>query len=200
MYFPITRPVRTTAPTFEQEPISREEARHQCGISSDASYYDPLLDSLIITAREMVERDTGLVAYTGSFTSKMTDWGYYDYFELPDIRPITAVSSITYVDTAGSAQTWSSSNYVVSTTALMQYVRLAYGQVWPTLRGDGEGITITFVAGYASRLVMPARLKHAVKLLVNHWFVSRDTIGTIGPELSLTYDSLIESLTRYSYA
>ena len=201
--YPITRPVRTAEPTYPtQEPVTAAEARYQCGISADAGYYDPLLQRLIITAREMVERDSGLVCYTGTFTSKRTDWGYGDYFELPDVRPITAVTSITYVDTSGTTTAWSSSSYVVSTAALMPYVRLAYGEVWPTLRGDAEGITITFTAGYASVAAIPQRVKQAVLLLVNCWFVNRDTIslGTISPDIALTYDSLIESLRRPTYS
>ena len=198
---PVQQAIRTTEPTTLQEPVTLAEAKKQCEVPPDVSYHDEHIQLLITAARQQVEHDTGLVCYTGAFTWKFTDFPCSDYFELPGVRPVTAITSITYVDTAGATQTWSSSNYALETGAVKPYVRLAYGQSWPTTRGDINGVTVTLVAGYSSVLTVPARVKQAVLFLVNHWFVSRDTvsIGTSSPEISMTYDALIHGLMRSSY-
>lgn len=198
---PTSRPIRTTEPTAAQEPITLDEAKKQCEIAAEVDYHDDYLRRLITAAREQVENDTGLVCYTGSFTWKQTQFPCGEVWELPDVRPVTAITSITYVDTAGATQTWGSGNYTLHTGAVTQFIGLAYGASWPTVRGDLNGITVTLVAGYASAAAVPQRVKQACLYLVNHWFVSRDTvsIGTISPDIAMTYDSLIAGLRRASY-
>lgn len=199
--YPITRPVRVTEPTSAQEPLSVDEARKQCGIAAGNSYFDNDLSTLWIpSARRMVERDASIVCYTGSFAYKRTEFGWLDRFELPDIRPITAISSITYVDSTGTTQTWSSANYVLSTSAVMPYVRLAYGQVWPTVRGDGEGITVTLTAGYASVLAIPAEIKHAVRLAVHIQYLQNIEKFTEAERQQTAYDRLIAHIKRETYS
>lgn len=200
-YYPVTRPVRTTEPTFEQEPVTLPQAKKQCEVAEGITYHDEHLRQLIVSAREQVEHDTGLVCYTGTFTWKQTNFPHGEWIELPDIRPITAITSITYTDATGTTATWAAANYVLETSGVTQFVRLAYNQVWPTIRGDHNGIALTLAAGYATAQAVPQRVKQAVLFLVNHWFVSRDTvnIGTISPGIEMTYDALIAGLRRGSY-
>lgn len=164
---PVTRPVRATEPTFAQEPLTLVDAKRQCGIAQEVSQHDEQLSMFITAARQEVERDASLVCYTGTFTWKMTEFPCRDWFELPDIRPVTSITSIVYVASDGTSTTWGGSNYSLETSALNPYVRLAYGQVWPTVRGDIGGITVTFVAGYASVSLIPAKVKYAVQQMVH---------------------------------
>lgn len=200
MLLPITKPVRSAVPTFE--PVTLSEARHQCGVAEGDSYQTAFLERLITTAREQVEHDTGLVVATGTFTWKFTEWPCGDYFELPSsVRPVSSITSIVYINTAGSSATWSVSEYTLDATTVEPIVKLNYGYSWPSIRGDINGITVTLVAGYATQLAIPQRVKQAVLFLVNHWFVSRDTvsIGTISPGIEMTYDALVNGLRRSSY-
>lgn len=170
MYCPtINKPVRTTAPTFVQEPLSLSEARRQCGLSDDNTYHDNLLARLITAAREAVENDTGLVCYTGEFKIKLTDWPAQD-IELP-VRPVTAVTSITYIDSGGTTTTWSAADYVLDTFTVIPAIRLAYTASWPATRGDVNGIIITFTAGYASVAAIPQGLKWLVQLKLHANFL-----------------------------
>jgi len=198
---PISDVIRTTEPTFEQEPLSLAEAKMQCGVAIDVDYHDPLLRQIISAARQQVENDTGIVCYTGSHTWKFTDWPCDSYLEIPGKRPVTSITSITYVDTDGNTQTWGSSNYVLDTAGVKPFIRLAYATDWPSIRGDINGITVTLIAGYATVAAVPQRIKQACLLLVNHWFANRDTVsvGTISPDISLTYDALVGGLSRRSY-
>lgn len=169
--YPITRPVRTTEPTIEQEPVKPEEARHQCNLT----YEPPDLLDWIRAARRRVERDMRVICYTGTFTWKLTEFGYGSYFPLPDVRNITSVTSIAYLDTNGTSTLLSSSTYKAEGLAyeLSPRVELAYGSTWPALRGDVNGITVTYVAGYASVALMPPEVKTAVKLAVHVEFLRR---------------------------
>lgn len=197
---PISKPVRTTAPTLEQEPVTVAEARRQCRIADAIDYHDQELRALIAAAREMVENDTGLVCYTGSFTQKFTDWGG-GTIELADLRPVTSITSIAYLDTDGTSQTLATSVYQLETANVKQFIRLKYNQSWPSLRGDTNGITVTYVAGYASVAAIPLMVKQAVLLLIGHWFEHKGlvTVGTIAPELSLSYDAIINRISRRTY-
>lgn len=199
--YPITRPVRSTEPTDQQEPINLEEAKKQCGISQSVDYHDTAIRRLISAAREQVEHDTGLVCYTGTYTWKQTTFPCADWLELPDIRPVTSITSITYIDGDGASQTWGSSNYSLHTSGVNQYLSLSYNSTWPSLRGDPNGITITMVAGYSNVLTVPKRVKQACLYLVNHWFANTDTVsvGTISSAIEMTYEALIRGLQRGTY-
>lgn len=158
----ITKPVRTTSPTPAQEPVSLTEAKHQCGLAESLSYFDNDLQGIIRAAREAVEHDTGLVCYTGEHIYKFTDWPCERWFEIPGVRPVTAVTSIVYLDANGASTTWASSNYVLDTYTVIPTVRLAYNIDWPAVLGDVNGITVTFSAGYASVVAIPPGAKDLV--------------------------------------
>src|SRR5574338_93159 len=94
---PTTVPIRSSEPTLAQEPVTLDEARYQCGISGDSDYHDQFLNRLITAAREQVENDTGLVCYTGTFTWKLTAFPCNSWLQIPGVRPVTAITSITYI-------------------------------------------------------------------------------------------------------
>lgn len=199
--YPVTIPVRTTEPTFQQEPIGLKEAKYQCGIPEDVSYHDEWLQGQITAARQQVEHDAGVICYTGTFTWKLTEFPYGGYFELPSsLRPVTAVGPITYVASDGTTTTFGASSYALKETAIMPHVALAYGQTWPSVRGDMNGITVTITAGYATVLAIPPTIKTAVKLAVHiDWLLKMDQ-----PDLAMKqqagYDRWITLLRREMYS
>ena len=197
--YPITRPIRTTEPTAEQEPISLDEARSQCGLVGNNAH-DADLQGFITSAREQVENDTGLVCYTGSFTWKLTDWPYESWFEIRALRPVTAITSITYLDGSGATQTWAASSYQLETSTVVPLVRLTYAQSWPgDFRGDVNGITVTLVAGYASVEAVPQRVKQAVRLAVHVLWLLKMEDAAEAQKQQVAYDRQIWLLQRGSY-
>jgi uncharacterized phiE125 gp8 family phage protein len=191
---PISKPVRTTAPTLLQEPVTVSEARRQCRIADAISYHDEELAALIAAAREMVENDTGIVCYTGSFTQKFTDWSGVD---LADVRPVTSITSITYLDGDGTSQTLSTDVYQLETASVKQFVRLKYGQNWPATRGDTNGITVTYVAGYATVAAVPQMVKLAVLLKLHcEWLLKNELDATTQEE---GYVRVVNRLGRRTY-
>lgn len=189
----ITKPVRSADPTFE--PLTLEEAKKQIGVG-DIDVHDAMLNDLIKEAREQVEHDTGLVCGTGTFTYKFTDWPCGDYFELP-LRPVTSITSIVYVDSGGTSTTWTSTNYSLETSTVQPIVRLTHGNFFPSLRGDINGITVTLVAGYATRTAIPIRLKQACLLrLQMQWNLHLEMPTS---DLMAGYDRMLASLQRSTY-
>ncbi len=97
--------------------------------------------------------------------------------------PLTSVSSITYTDTAGTSQTWSTASYVVTVGGEGEFgkVEPAYGEIYPVARDAPNTVSITYVAGFTAAAAVPAITKLAIRTLVAHWYESREPIvvGTI---------------------
>lgn len=193
---PITKPVRSAVPTFE--PVTLDQAKAQCDLALGIGDHNEPIAALIQAAREQVERDAMLVCCTGSFTWKMTDFGYGEYFELPStLRPVSAISSIVYTANDGTSTTFTASQYALDTAAIRPLVRLTYGNIWPTVRGDINGITVTAVAGYASQLLVPANVKQAVLARIAYlWRASTDE----AQRYLTCYENLIRDLRPEVYA
>lgn len=175
---PPTAPIRTTEPTLQQEPVTVAEARRQCNLAESNDYHDPELIDLIRQARRQVEHDAGLVCYTGAFTWNLTEFPDNSWVEIPGVIPVTAIGVITYIDTAGTQQTWASSNYERKEMfKRVPVLALTYGSVWPTVRGDINGVTVNFTAGHASVLAMPPELKAAVKMKIREMWLLQQGEG-----------------------
>ena len=92
--------------------------------------------------------------------------------------PLVSVSSITYVDQDGVAQTWSPSLYTVEkpTGDYADPGRIFpnFGEIYPIARAMPGAVTITFVAGYGLAAAVPAPLKAGMKLLIGLWWLNRE--------------------------
>jgi uncharacterized phiE125 gp8 family phage protein len=109
---------------------------------------DLLIATLLTAARQYCEGFQGRCYMATTYQLKMCDWPA-DIFELPS-APLWSIGSITYVDTASATQTLSTSVYSVDTTSEPGKIYLAYGQNWPSTRGEHQDITINYNAGYSS--------------------------------------------------
>lgn len=94
------------------------------------------------------------------------------------VCPLTSITSIQYVDTAGDTQTLDSSKYVVDTRSKEGRIIPAYGEVWPSIRATLNPVTITFVAGY-SLGECPEPIEQAMLLLIGHYYENRETTAPI---------------------
>lgn len=96
----------------------------------------------------------------------------------PRWAPLVSVTSITYIDSAGIVQTWSPSEYDVApgVNGAPGRIEPAWGESWPAIRGDINGITVVYLAGYgASHDDVPTHVRHALLLLVAHWYRNRES-------------------------
>lgn len=107
--------------------------------------------------------------------------------------PLQSVTSITYLDAAGDSQTWTSSNYRVSTTREPGRIVPVVGQVYPTTRNTTDAVTIRFVAGYGAATAVPQEIKLAILLLIDHWFENHSPVGKVGDAIAFSLESLLAS-------
>jgi len=155
------------------EPVTLDEAKAQCSITG--SDHDTRLNSLITRARSYVEDYTGRAMITQTF-----DY-YLDNFSTPIAlpnAPLQSVTSIKYFDTSGVQQTLDAGVYTVSTVREPGEITTAYEQSWPDIRYIPDAIVIRFVCGYgAASTDVPDTLRHAMLLLISHWFENTEAQG-----------------------
>lgn len=162
-------------------------------VSDDSE--DEKISDLITMARELVEADTGLVIGSSTWTYKLDEWPA-DYVTLP-LRPVPSLTSIVYVDTAGTSTTWSASNYSLDTSRVVPVIFPAYQVVWPSTRDQENSITVTMTAGYATAALVPKVLKQLVLLAMSREYGDRE--GMAERDESMGYERLLTRYLRSSY-
>lgn len=135
---------------------------------------DTLLTALIQAAREYAEGYLNRALVTQAWELVLDDWPNEDYVEIP-LPPLQSVTDIKYKDTAGTETTWDDANYIVDVDSFLGRVALAYGRSWPaTTLYPAGGIRIKFVAGYGLAADVPQTTKHALLMLIGHWYKNRE--------------------------
>lgn len=164
----------TSAPTVE--PIDLGEAKAHCKVEVDDE--NGLFGHWIRTARRLCESwlDTSLITQTVKvYLDTFPEWE----IEMPR-SPVQSITSISYIDHAGAAQTLAGSAYQADLKSKPARIVPAYGEVWPTTRyGYLNAVTITMVAGYgAAGSDVPSEILQAMYLAISTWNLSRETTPT----------------------
>ena len=160
--------------------ITLSQLKSQLSIDTDFTEDDTFLSTLIDAAEAHVAQHTGRVLDSETKTEHLDDFPTCDYFSLKS-APFISLTSITYVDADGAAQTWTASPlpYVVVTDEGMPKVYLAYNQTWPTARYQKKSVTVTYLAGYADSgspltSTAPAALKQAALMIAASLYDQRE--------------------------
>lgn len=177
--------VRTSDATTE--PVTTAEAKTHLRVDNSAE--DTYIDTLITAARQHIEEITGRALIKQTWELSLDDFPESVWFESPwepwirhgekpillPRSPLQSVTSITYVDTDGATQTLSASKYRVDSKSEPARVTEAEGEIWPSTDRVTNAVTVTYDAGYGDQAAdVPAAFKHAIKLLVGHWFENRE--------------------------
>lgn len=165
-----------TAPIAE--PVTLVEAKAHLRIDSDDE--DTHLGALIQAAREYCEGVQHRAYLSQTWDIKLDAFPSGDCIEIP-MAPLQSVTSITYIDGDGVTQTWDSANYNVLTAGLPPRIELGYGKSWPSTRAQRQAVTVRAVLGHADAGDVPHTVKHAMLLLIGHWYENREsqTVGTV---------------------
>jgi uncharacterized phiE125 gp8 family phage protein len=110
------------------------------------------------------------------------------------LGPVQSVSAVKYYDLDGVLQTDSLSKYEVFGTGLTTTVQPKSGEKWPVAQDRADAIKIEFVVGYGDAPAdVPDTVRHAMLLLVGHWYDNREVelIGSISKTLPFGYESLL---------
>lgn len=171
-----------TGPAFEPASLSEVKAH----LRATSPVEDGLIAGYILAARQYAENETrrALVTQTLDYTidrrwpRKCVDGYWRTLIELP-YAPVSSVTSITYIDTAGASQTLATNQYALRGDESYAYIEPAYNATWPDLRDQSAAITVRFVAGWAAESV-PDGLRTAicfhVELLFDRDPQSRETL------------------------
>lgn len=114
-----------------------------------------------------------------------------------DREPVSAISSVKYRDANGTLQTLASSNYRLHKSINAgSHLEFDADFSAPTLDDRDDAVVIEFVAGYATLEDVPAMAKHAIKLIVGHWFNHNEAVnvGNITSEVPLAAGALLAQL------
>jgi uncharacterized phiE125 gp8 family phage protein len=175
----------------------------------DTATDDAYIGSLITVAREWVEQylDRTLVhtQWVMRFDRFPPD-GTHD-IELP--RPpmatagTTTAVALTFTFENGTTATYSTASYRVDRDGVPGTVKTLYGQTWPPHLQDDNAIGVTWWGGYgASGTSVPAAIRHAILMLVAHWYESRlaaVATGAVPQDVPYGVKSLLDSQRWGSY-
>ena len=177
-----------TPPT--EWPVTLAEAKAQCRVQSDDE--DALLEGYIKAATRHIENSLGISI--AEQTWRLTLDTFSDAIELPRGR-VTEVTGVEYVDTDGLTQTLSTDIYTTDLAGHPQWLVLSPGASWPDLDDAVNAVNVTYTAGMET---VPDDLKHAILLLIGHWYAQRETVnvGNIASELPFATSALIQPYRR----
>lgn len=142
------------------EPISLLEMKNHLKVEQYMTEDDVLIGALTTSARDVIETATSANGTRSKVMLATTFDLTLDRFPFPcrSIKlsrvPLISVTSITYVDAAGSTQTLSSSDYVVDVAG--GKIDLDYGAYWPATLYQPNSVTVRFVAGLAATFTADA--------------------------------------------
>jgi uncharacterized phiE125 gp8 family phage protein len=184
----------TTPPALE--PITTAEAKTHMRITSTAD--DTYIGTLITAARQWCEW------YQGRSYIEQVITMYLDYFPsviyLPQ-PPAISVTTLKYYDTAGTLTTLTATtNYVSDVISQPGRIYEAYDYSWPATLSIPNAVQVVYKAGYGDEAAdVPATVKHAMKILVSHWYENRDPVTDLKfMRIPLTVEALLnpDSMTN----
>ena len=164
-------------------PVATEDA--VAHVNAQGVGDDTLIEAFVAAATEWVEEYTGRALINRTYKAFLDAWpvdtrGYQlTALELPK-PPLVSVTHVkTYTD-ADAASTFSAGGYFVDTNSLKGRVVLRTAAAWPDATRAANGIEIQWVAGYgATAASVPAPIKHAMLLLIAHWYDNRSSVETV---------------------
>ena len=179
-------------------PVTVDEVKEQLRITDD---FDDAKITLCRNASiEQIE------AWQNRKLMNTTYIQYLDSWPSPEIilprNPVSSITSIQYIDTAGDTQTWAASEYQTDFNSTKARVKPTVSASFPDLGTDYlNPVIITFVAGYGTATSdVPENTRQAVTVWAAHLFEQRDHV-IIGqainevPEMMkslITTNSLVE--------
>lgn len=169
---------------------------------------DAMIVGLISAARHYVETFTRRALVTQSFEQTIDNFPGRDFpifayndrmpeiknfmpFQYQDRRlfnsyreitllgaPLASVQSVTYYDTDGNLQTFSSPGeaYFVDTRTEPGRIVLNTDYDWPDTQLRPGAVIIAFTAGYGTPSQVPAGIRIAIRMMVTNWFLNRTPV------------------------
>jgi uncharacterized phiE125 gp8 family phage protein len=165
----------SASPSVERDAeqvVTLAEAKLHLRVSSTDD--DALIDSYIDAATSWAQKYQGRKYLTATCVDYLDKW---PAVIRPRWCPLIAVTSIQYVDESGVTQTWSDAEYDVDTDTQPGRIVPAYDESYPSIRGDINGIVVTYTAGYGSdEDDVPQEIRTAILMIVAQWYSHRESV------------------------
>ncbi len=168
--------VLINAPT--EEPVALADVKTHSVV--DDGEDDLYLESLIVVAREFVERESGLALVEQEWEERLDDFPIFD-IELSR-APVRSISSVTYIDTEGVQQTLPLSELQIDVSSRPARLVPRSGGSWPSTSGEFGAVKIHYSAGYSAAgevgyVSVPSLVKQIMKILVAHFYENRELVS-----------------------
>jgi uncharacterized phiE125 gp8 family phage protein len=173
-------------------PVSVCDAKMHLRITSSAE--DAYISDLVYAAVAMTD---GL----GTLGKAMITQKWRQYFGVNpgvaylSIGPVQSVTKIAYYDKDGVEQDATLTDFDVFGNGNATRVTPKPGFSWPDAQDRPDAIWIEYEAGYGDLPSdVPAALRHAIKMLVAHWYENRENATEAGMRnIPYGYDALINT-------
>ena len=187
---------RATGPAVEPLTVAEAKLHLRVDISDDDAY----IGTLITAAREWVEAYLDRTLITTQLILRAAEFPTEE-LELP--RPPMVASGtatavvITYTLADTTTATLSTALYRVDRTTTPGNVAPIINGTWPSdVIEDANAVAVTYWAGYGpTSASVPATIRHAMLMLIGHWYESRSTVlvGVTSKPLEFAVESLLAS-------
>lgn len=168
--------------------VTLAEAKTHCRV--DGADDDTYLNALIAAASDHVEKYTGRSILEQTWQLSVD--GFSDEIILPN-GPVQSVTTLAYYDGEGANQTLATGWALNNTVDPARIVKDADAD-WPETQTRFDAVRITYVAGYGEA---PAPIKHAMLLLIGHWYENREAVGQAMQEVPLAVDALLSNYRTF---
>lgn len=189
------RPVLVTPP--QTTPVSLAEAKAHLRVDHDDD--DELITAMIAAATDHVDGWSGVLGRALVTQTWRQDFDcFHACLRLP-LAPAVSITAVKYVDPDGVEQTVDSNNYELRSDGDGPYVQFFTTFAAPAISLEGKAVSVTYVAGYGEADDVPAPIRHAMLLMIGHWYDNREaavvTSGTAQP-LPMAVDALLAPYRR----
>lgn len=184
-----------TAPSFE--PLTTAELKAHLRV--DIGDEDTLIAALGVAARDLCERQTGHILCSRSFYLEAERFPEYGGDIVLPLAPIASVTQVSWrtAQSGGATLQVGVANTDYRVTAALGRIRvIPPAATWPSTALVADAVQVTATIGYATAGAVPEVGKHAIRLLVGHWFENREAVvnGTISTDVKMTVDALLSPL------
>lgn len=182
--------------------FATSDMKKQLNLPSTATDDDTWLSEAIGAAREICER---MVPSGGYAIRLQTRQLILDKFpssgdgeiELP-FPPLTSSASeitISYYDGTNHSTNTTSFRLINPGNGHRAKLYPSIDEVWPETKDRQDAVTIEYSCGSTASTQLARTINHAVKMLVAHWYVNRETVlvGTISKPLEYSLEALLGS-------
>lgn len=174
--------------TAPLQAIPTAELRLQSRADADSTTEDVLFVGWIAAAVKLAQH------WTGRSIGEQTLELALDSFPAGPVAllqgPVTGISSIKYLNSAGVEQTLASSAYTLDDYGLQHWAVAADG--WPDTGSFANSVKARYVAGDA---ILDPAVKTALHLMVGHWYAQRAASSALNlNEIPLGAQALLDTV------